>query len=90
MPPRNLLHSTRDSHKFIIERAAKLTTALGQLLPKGAVHPMSAFPPIATVERTCEEVRKVPGGDINQQEQSGPAGLRLSARARGDCCMPTT
>ena len=33
---------------------------MGQKLPKWAVHPMSAFPPIATVERTCEEVRSVP------------------------------
>jgi hypothetical protein len=45
------------------ESLQRLMSASGQLLPKGAVHPMSAFPPIATVERTCEEVRFVPTRD---------------------------
>ena len=37
---------------------------LGQSLPKWAVQAMSAFPPIATIERTCQEVRFVPQTDI--------------------------
>ncbi|MEY2602595.1 MAG: hypothetical protein QOH31_353 [Verrucomicrobiota bacterium] len=60
MPPRNLLHSTRDSHKFIIERAAKLTTALGQSRPNWAVRVTSAFPLLATEERTSPNVSNVP------------------------------
>jgi hypothetical protein len=35
------------------------TSDMGQSLPKWAVHPMSAFPPIATAERTFRHVSKV-------------------------------
>jgi hypothetical protein len=45
---------------------------LGQSLPKGAVHPMSAFPPIATVERTCEQVRFVPKSEVRQMSFLDP------------------
>ncbi len=45
MPPRNLLHSTRDSHKFIIERAAKLTTALGVIFRPRAASAPGPFTP---------------------------------------------
>ena len=36
------------------------SSELGQSLPKWTAHPMSAFPPLATIERTFQEVRLVP------------------------------
>ena len=41
--------------------------ALGQSLPKWAVHPMSAFPPLATIKRTSLVVRFVPTADAARQ-----------------------
>jgi hypothetical protein len=35
-------------------------SSMGQSLPKWAIHPCLAFPPIATIQRTCQEVRFVP------------------------------
>ena len=40
------------------------TTAKGPSLPKWAVQAVSAFPPIATIERTCQEVRFVPWTEV--------------------------
>jgi hypothetical protein len=42
------------------------TSAMGHSRRKWAVHPMSAFPPIATIERTCEEVRLVPMPEVDR------------------------
>ena len=46
----------RDSHPL----EWQLASLHGQSLPKWAVHPMSAFPPLAAIERTFQEVRLVP------------------------------
>jgi hypothetical protein len=51
-------------HEFY---ALQAEPAVGHSLPKWAVHPMSAFPPIATELRTSLEVRFVPGRDENGQ-----------------------
>src|SRR5260370_7184229 len=46
------------------------TSDMGQSLPKWAVHPMSAFPPIATKQPTSGHVSKVPTAEVRRFTQS--------------------
>src|SRR5260370_37697724 len=46
------------------------TSDMGQSLPKWAVHPMSAFPPIATKQPTSGHVSKGPTAEARRFTQS--------------------
>jgi hypothetical protein len=42
------------------------TSAMGQSLPKWAIRATSAFPPIATIERTSRHVSNVPKAEVKR------------------------
>jgi hypothetical protein len=55
----------REVHVRFWERPrVKVPRATRQSLPKLAFPGMSAFPPLATIERDIQEVRRVPTSDI--------------------------
>jgi hypothetical protein len=43
---------------------------MGQSLPKWAIRATSAFPPIATIERTSRHVSNLPNSDISHAHSS--------------------